>query len=43
MTCPECGGDGYVEWVNYHGYYETPCRHCYDGLGEVNDEDLSHE
>ncbi len=39
MICPECQGTGFVERVNYFGYFEEPCRHCYDSLGEVNDDD----
>ena len=40
MICPECNGLGTVERVNWHGFYETPCTNCYDGLGEVNDDEV---
>ena len=40
MTCPECDGSGVVERVNWHGPYEAPCPHCYDSLGEVNDDEV---
>jgi DnaJ-class molecular chaperone len=43
MTCPECDGSGVVERVNWHGFYEAPCPHCYDGLGEVNDDEVDDE
>ena len=39
MICPECDGEGYVERVNWYGPYEIPCTHCYDSLGEVNDDE----
>ena len=39
MICPECEGDGVVERVNRNGPYEVPCPHCYESLGEVEEDD----
>lgn len=43
MMCPVCDGTGVVERVDHRGYIEEPCRHCYDSLGEVNDDDNADE
>ena len=39
MICPHCDGDGYVERKGWFGPWMEPCPYCYDGLGEVPDDD----
>jgi hypothetical protein len=37
MICPVCHGERYEEREGPNGPYEIPCTHCYESLGEVND------
>ena len=43
MICPHCEGDGYVERKGWFGPGMEPCPYCYDGLGEVPDDDDSND
>lgn len=37
-TCPECGGDGFLEFNNAFNSYEVDCDSC-DGHGDVSGSD----
>ena len=36
--CKECAGTGVIEYEDFDGYYEALCPHCYESLGEVDEE-----